>query len=282
MKSDSVCFPCFMEQAHSSVMYAVADDERRWEVLKEVSPFLSQLSRDKSPAYNSSIILHKVNELLEIDDPYAEAKRQSNRNALALVPTLKSRIRAQADRLEAALRLTAAGNVIDLGIKHEADLDRAMDLALGEGFTRFDWEKFKARLEASKRILYVLDNAGEIVFDMILIEGLKAQGKMVVAAVKGGPVLNDATVADAAETGLDKLVRVIDTGSDFVGVARDKSSDVFLHALDGADMVIAKGQGNYETLDQEGDRFFFILKAKCGHVAGALGVHEGDMALASG
>ena len=105
---------------------------------------------------------------------------------------------------------------------------------------------------------------------------------MVVAAVRGGPILNDATMEDAQMVGLDKVVRVIDTGCNFVGVVREKSSDFFLQVLDAADMVIAKGQGNYETLDDIGDRGFFILKAKCDHVARALGVNNGDLVLAQG
>jgi damage-control phosphatase, subfamily I len=283
MKSDSSCFPCLFEQAHSSVMYAVEDEARRWEVLRGLGPVLAELNPDQSPAYNSSLILHKVNELLGVADPYHDAKRASNEQCLALVPAIMTKIRAASDKLEAAVRLAVAGNVIDLGIKHEADLEATIDLALGSGFTRFDYDAFKTKLAASKRLLYILDNAGEIVFDRILIEGLKAHGKVVVAVVRGGAVLNDATMEDAVQVGLDKVAaKVIDTGSNFVGVERSRASEFLTKALASADMVIAKGQGNYETLDDMGDRFFFILKAKCGYVARTLGVEIGDLILAQG
>jgi len=282
MKSESICFPCFVEQAHSTVQYATRDEDKRWEVLKDTAPVLSGLDMEATPSYNSTLVLHKVYDLLGEEDPYKDAKRESNEKALQMVPSIMDRIRASQDKLEAAVRLSVAGNVIDLGIKHDADLEETMDAALGEGFTRFDYEAFKDRLSASSRILYLLDNAGEIVFDKILIEGLKAHGKMVLAAVKGGPILNDATMADAEQVGLEKVVKVMDTGSNWVGVVREKCSDVFLKALDSADMVIAKGQGNYETLDQEGERFFFILKAKCPHVANALGIQKDEMALVQG
>jgi len=271
-----------MEQAHSSVMYSVDDDLKRWAILQAMSPLLSELSPARSPAYNSTLVLHRTAQLIGITDPYAAAKKASNQTALAMVPKIMDRIRASSDKLQTAVRLSVVGNVIDLGIKHQADLDETMDLALGNGFTRFDYDKFKQKLDSSKRILFIADNAGEIVFDKILIEGLKAFGKQTVAAVKGGPVLNDATMEDALAVGLDKVVKVIDNGSNWVGVNRDKCSNTFLKVLDTADMVIAKGQGNYETLDEMGGRFFFILKAKCDHVARALGVQKGDLALAAG
>jgi uncharacterized protein with ATP-grasp and redox domains len=271
-----------MKQAHSSVCYAIEDETRQCELLREISVLIEGMHMEDTPAYSSSMILQNVNELMGVEDPYAEAKRQSNEEALALVPKVLERIRAAPDKLEAAVRLSVVGNVIDLGIKHQADLEDTMEQAMGDGFTRFDYDGFKAKLAASQRILYVLDNAGEIVFDKILIEGLRAQGKMVVAAVKGAPILNDATMEDAKQVGLDKTVRVIDTGCNFVGVVREKSSEFFLQVLDAADMVIAKGQGNYETLDDIGDRGFFILKAKCDHVARALGVDNGDLVLAQG
>lgn len=282
MKSQSVCFPCFMEQAHSSVLYATEDENKRWEVLRGVAPLLSELSMDQSPAYNSSLVLHKVNELLGTSDPYAQAKQEANQKALAMVPDLIGRIKSSDDKLETAVRLAVVGNVIDLGIKHEADIEATLEMALGDGFARFEYDAFKEKLDSSQRLLYILDNAGEIVFDKILIDGLIAHGKMVIAVVRGGPILNDATMEDARQVGLDKATKVIDTGNDFVGIIRDKCPEMLIKGLDSADMVIAKGQGNYETLDDRGDRYFFILKAKCGHVANALGVNNGDLVLARG
>jgi len=283
MKSESSCFPCFVEQAHSSVLYALDDDEKRWQVLAEVSQLLPGLRMTDTPAYNSSLILHMVNELMDVTDPYAAAKKDSNAAALALVPTLLGKIRAAADKFEAAVRLSVVGNVIDLGIKHQADLNATIDQALApDGFVRFDYPAFKERIAKAQRILWLCDNAGEIVFDRIVMEGLRAQKKMVVAAVKSGPILNDATMEDAKAVGLDKVARVIDTGSDYVGVVREKCSAMFLKVLDTADLVIAKGQGNYETLDHLGNRAFFILKTKCPHVARSLNVPLNSLVLAQG
>ncbi len=282
MKSDSSCFPCMVKQAYSTVTRAVEDEDKRWEILALSAAVLPDLSRHDSPAYNSSLLLHKVNEHLGMEDPYGDAKRELNDKALALAGQVKERIKASENKLEAAVRLSVVGNVLDLGIAHEADLEETMESAMGDGYARFDYDAFQEKLGSSQRILYILDNAGELVFDKLLIDGLRAHGKMVVAAVKGAPILNDATMEDAAQVGLDKSAKIIDTGNNFVGVFREKSSDMFLKVLDSADMVIAKGQGNYETLDQEGDRFFFILKAKCPYIARSLGIEENRLALVQG
>ncbi len=282
MKSDSSCFPCMVKQAYSTVVRAVEDEDKCWEVLTLSAAVLPDLSRNDSPAYNSSVLLHKVNEHLGMEDPYADAKKELNEKALSMVGAVKDRIKAAENKLEAAVRLSVAGNVLDLGIAHEADLEETIESALADGYARFDYDAFQEKLNSSQRILYILDNAGELVFDKLVIDGLRAHGKMVVAAVKGGPILNDATMEDAVEVGLDKSAKVIDTGNNFVGVVRDRCSDMFLKVLDSADMVIAKGQGNYETLDEAGDRFFFILKAKCPHIAKSLGIEENRFALVQG
>ncbi len=279
MKTDSLCFPCFLKQAHSSVAYLTEDENKRVQVLKQVALMLPTLDPEKNPAYNSSLVLFKINELMGSKDPFAEARKKYDKLALDLAPELRGEIETAADPLEMATRLSVVGNVIDLGIKEKVDIEGTLELAKGSGFKIFEFEAFKQELNKAKRILYILDNAGEIVFDSLLIEQVRKLGKAVIAAVRGGPILNDAIMDDAKRVGLDKLVKVIDTGSNFVGVIREKCSPVFLKALDTAELVIAKGQGNYETLEGTRPNIFFILKAKCGAVAAHLGVEEGDLVL---
>lgn len=277
MKSTSLCFPCFLKQAHSSAAFLTDDDSKRIWVLKEVAQMLPELDPEQNPAFNSSLVLLRVNELMGSNDPYQQARAQYDQMALELLPMLRGDIDSSADPLEMAIRVSAVGNVIDLGIKHHIDIDGTLELAKGEGFKIFEIDEFKNALAKTKRILYILDNAGEIVFDMLLIEQLKKAGKMIISAVRGGPILNDAVMEDAKLVGLDKVCKVIDTGSNFVGIIREKCSPVFLKALDTADMVIAKGQGNYETLESTRPNLFVILKAKCGAVAEHIGVIEGDL-----
>jgi damage-control phosphatase, subfamily I len=277
MRTHSACYPCFFKQALSSLERMNAPEAKRLEILQAVARLVGDLKPEHTPAYNSSQVLHLVNLHLGTDDPYREAKREYNHLALHLLPGLQERAAAAPDPLEAAIRISVVGNVIDLGIKHEVDLDGTLARAFGDGFGRFELESFKAALDRAQRILYVLDNAGEVFFDRVLIEELRRRGKAVIAAVKAGAILNDATLEDADQAGLTELCRVVDTGCNFVGVERERSSPAFLQVLDGADLVIAKGQGNYETLEGTRPDLFFILKAKCEVVAEHLGVKFGDL-----
>ncbi len=279
MKSASLCYPCFLKQAHSSVAYLTDDESKRIWVLKEVSKILPELDPEQTPAYNSSLVLFRVNELMGAQDPYLQARENYDRIALEMIPKLRQEIESSPDPLEEAVRISVVGNVIDLGIKHQVDIEGTLEKARGEGFSVFEIDELKSTLEQSKRVLYILDNAGEIAFDMLLIEQLRKMGKAVIAVVKGGPILNDAVMADAKIVGLDKICKVIDTGNNFVGIVREKSSPLLNKALDSADLVIAKGQGNYETLEGTRPNIFFILKAKCPVIAQHLGVKEGDLVL---
>jgi len=279
MKSTSLCYPCFLKQAHSSASFLTEDESKRIQVLKEVAKMLPRLDPEKDPAYNSSLVLFKVNELMAATDPYAEARKKYDKLAMELLPELRGEIEAALDPLEMAVRISVVGNVIDLGIKEKVDIAGTLELAKGGGFKIFEIEDLKNELQNAKRVLYILDNAGEIVFDSLLIEQVRKIGKAVIAAVRGGPILNDAVMEDARRVGLDKLAKVIDTGNNFVGINRKKCSPVFLKALDTADLVIAKGQGNYETLEGTRLNIFFILKAKCSAVAEHLGVEVSDLVL---
>ncbi len=277
MKSVSLCYPCFLKQAYSTLAYSGVDDQKRIWVLRELANMLPDLDPKQSPAYNSSLVLFRVHDLSGHGDPYADERRNSNQMALDMLPALRQKLAQASDRLDAAVRLSVVGNIIDLGIQHQASIDETMESAMGEGFAVFDMDEFRKALEASKRILYILDNAGEIVFDMLLIEELRKIGKTVIAAVRGGPILNDAVMDDAIQVGLDKVCRVIDTGNEFLGVIREKCSGMFLKALDTADFVIAKGQANYESMEGTRPNIFFILKAKCQATADHMGVKENDL-----
>jgi uncharacterized protein with ATP-grasp and redox domains len=277
MKSMSLCYPCFLKQAYSTLAYSRVDEQKRIWVLRELASMLPDLDPKQSPAYNSSLVLFRVHDLSGGGDPYAEERKNSNQMALDMLPGLRQKLDEAGDRLDAAVRLSVVGNIIDLGIQHKASIAETMDSALGEGFAVFEMKEFRKALEASKRILYILDNAGEIVFDMLLIEQLRKTGQAVLAAVRGSPILNDAVMDDAIQVGLDKVCRVIDTGNEFLGVIREKCSSLFLKALDSADLVIAKGQANYESLEGTRPNIFFILKAKCQATADHMGVKEDDL-----
>jgi uncharacterized protein with ATP-grasp and redox domains len=245
-------------------------------------PYVAELKRDKTPAENSTLILHKIYELMENKDPFYKAKRESNFAVMKLWPKLRVLLDESEDRLFTAIKLAAAGNIIDMGILADFDIDKSVQEALEVDFAFNHYQELKERLGRARRVLIVGDNSGEIAFDRLLAEELIKLGVEVVYGVKGGPVLNDATVADAKEVGMDEVVRVITNGNSFLGTVTEHCSPEFLAEFNNADVVISKGQANYESLEgtkEAADKTFFILRAKCDVVAENLGVKLGEIVL---
>jgi hypothetical protein len=222
------------------------------------------------PAMGQRIHRH-LRQISGNSDPYRQAKRRQNRLALGMLPALREKIRRAPDPLDRALRLAAAGNVIDLGVGAALDLEavgRTIEGSL-EWPLDYDRRRLGAMLRSAKSILYLADNAGEIVFDRLLIEQLP-RGK-VTLAVRGGPVINDATLDDARQAGLMKVCRVIDNGSDAPGTILGDCSPGFRREFSRAGLVISKGQGNYETLSRSARDIIFLFQAKCPVVAEKVG-----------
>jgi len=212
-------------------------------------------------------------------DPFREIKSEYNRIALGLYPSLKTAIEKSPDPLWMATRLAIAGNVIDFGIFTFVDIEGAVKKALNAQIAVDDYNAFKETVLKSDEILYLTDNAGEIVFDKLLIETLKRLGKKVTAVVKGSPVLNDSTMDDAEETGIGAACEVIDNGSDAVGTMLDWTSPAFQKTFHSAKLVISKGQGNFETLAGNEKTIFFLFQSKCDVVSKELRLSKGSMLL---
>ena len=173
--------------------------------------------------------------------------------------------------------MAVTGNIIDLGILESFDIEQALEQVMDEGFAVDHYEEFMGELGKADNVLYLLDNAGEIVFDTLLMRQLG--DKKLTAVVNGGPIINDAMTEDAEAVGIDKLAKVISSGTDTIGKIPEEGSEEYRSAFEEADLVIAKGHGNYETLDEKDKNIFFMLKAKCGVVAESLGVKLGQVVL---
>jgi len=228
--------------------------------------------------------LHRLIRRLAGDtDPYREAKQRFNQAALALYPELKRQVGCSPHPFETALRLSIAGNIIDLGVNADLKVE-AMEAAVHEALeatlVEEEVEQLAERVQNAESICFVADNAGEIVFDRLLVEELPTERTTVV--VRGAPVLNDATLEDARAVGLTEVVRVIDNGSDAPGTLLDDCSEQVRRLLACSDLVIAKGQGNYETLSQLGERVFFLLRAKCPVIARDIGCAVGALVICQG
>ncbi|MCK4407317.1 MAG: DUF89 family protein [Bacteroidales bacterium] len=185
-------------------------------------------------------------------------------------------IRKSDNKLLTAIRIAIAGNVIDLGVGKEFNIVEDVRKILKKEFAIFDFNEFVKHLEKANSILYIGDNAGESVFDKILIEELK---KPVTYVVRDIPVINDVTYKDAVASGINEIAGIISSGSSAPAVIPELCNENFMAKFNAADMVISKGQGNYEGLSNVDRSVFFLLKAKCHVIANDLNVKEDDIVL---
>jgi uncharacterized protein with ATP-grasp and redox domains len=273
------CIPCFVRQALDAVRFVTDDEGVHAEVLRQVLRAASEMDMRMAPPAMGQQIHRLIRRLTGRDDPYRDVKNRFNRFAMGLYPEMKARVEAAADPLAAAVRVAIAGNVIDFGVRSdltEAAVRETIDRAMGEPICGSVDDLRDAAAEA-RDILFLADNAGEIVFDRVLIETLPTEKVTVV--VKGRPVINDATINDARAAGLIGRVVVIDNGSDAPGTLLETCSDALRKRFDDADLVIAKGQGNYETLSDSEREILFLLMAKCPVIARDLGCEQGALIL---
>ena len=271
METTLDCMPCFVRQALGAVRMVTDDIDDTGRMLREILLEMSQMSTHQSPVVMAQRIHRLVRQLAGDVDPYRDVKDRCNLMALGLYPRVEEMVRGSSEPLEMALRIAIAGNAIDFGPYQHIDkkhVDEAITHALKSPL-KGDLAGFTDAISRARSILYLTDNAGEIVFDRLLIEQLGPE--RVTVGVRGMPVLNDATMADAEAAGLIGLVEVIDNGSDAPGTLLDDCSEEFRRRFDEADMVIAKGQGNYESLNDAGREVFLVLKAKCPVIAAQIG-----------
>jgi len=258
MKTYLDCIPCFFRQALSASREADADEILQKRVLDEISREIPKISYSLSPAYMSRIVYRAIRKITGVVDPFKKEKVKSNKLALKLYPQLKERIRRAKEPLEEATKLAILGNTIDFGIGDSFNLEKELN---SEGnFPIFDYEEFKKFLKKNTKILYIADNCGETVFDRLLIEEM---GKGVIYAVRSAPIINDATIEDAKFCGIDKIAKLIPSGSPISGTPLELCSQEFLSFFNQSSFIISKGQGNFETLSEANRPIFFLLKAKC-------------------
>jgi len=250
-------------------------------VLKAVLKKASQFSFTQPPPYMGYEIHRIIREETGNPDPYKEIKAHLNKLALELYADLKKKVVDADDPFETALRLSIAGNILDFGVgnltpeKAAKTLADTIEDALDYAIPAENIALLRQAIEEAEDILYIGDNAGEIVFDRLFIEQMPTN--KVTFVVKGGPIINDATRDDAEAVGLPDIVSVIDNGSNAPGTILELCSPAFRERFKAADLLMAKGQANYETLSDSDKKAFFVLKAKCPVIARDIGCKVGDM-----
>ncbi|MGI5861023.1 MAG: damage-control phosphatase ARMT1 family protein [Myxococcales bacterium] len=272
------CLPCFARQIHDLCSLHGSTVEQKLHWSRQALRCVLDADWELSPPEVGAAMHARLAELSGIEDPYADAKLRQNEHLLGRLPELAARVARSPDPLAAALRLSMAGNLIDLGIHprlREDQVDRAIEEAFSVAIEPERVRQFAEETAAARRILFLADNAGEIVFDRLLLEALPREKTVV--AVRGRPVLNDVTLRDAEHVGLTGLVRVISNGAGVPGTSLAMSSPELRRAFAEADLVVSKGQGNYETLHSVDKPIYFLFKLKCVPVQEMLGLPLGTL-----
>jgi uncharacterized protein with ATP-grasp and redox domains len=276
------CIPCFQRQALQAVRFVSDDEELHQKVLREVAEKLLESNWDATPPELAHevhrIVKHRTNE----NDPYKEVKKESNDAVLKMYPELKKQVEESSDPLRTAIRLAIAGNIIDFGPLQKFNLDETVREVLKKQFAVDDYKKLKEKLDDAETLLFFTDNAGEIGFDKLLVETFLKTRKLrkIRFVVKGGPIINDATLEDAVYMGLSGLpnVEFLKMSNGEVGTGPERNSQTVKSWIEKHDLVISKGQGNYEGLSEH-NGLFFLFMAKCPVISSDVGVKVGDIIL---
>jgi uncharacterized protein with ATP-grasp and redox domains len=262
------CIPCAIRQVIDSVRMITDDETVHEKVLREVLALWRDADMRQSPPALAQKVHRIVRRITGAADPYLQLKSRYNHLALEMLPELERTVADSPDPFETAVRLSIAGNIIDFGVNgtlDEGTVERTIARSLTDPLDRQALQHLRAAVTEADDILYLGDNTGEIVFDRLLVEQLPID--KVTFAVRGAPILNDALMADAQTAGLTDLVKVIDNGTDAPGTIIELCSPGFRERFEAADLVIAKGQGNFETLSDTEKDVFFLLQPKCAVLA---------------
>ncbi len=277
MKTRYECIPCFVRQASEALTHAVGDIEDRECIMRKILGEIAASDWSETPPAMAQRLYRTIRELAGNADPYKVIKKEMNCIAEGMIPGLRKLIAKSASPREDAVRLAIIGNLLDSGAKtmlSATDLPQHLTSMMAQPLKGCPLSLFREAAQSSS-ILYLADNAGEIFFDRLLIEMLPLSKITVV--VRGSPTVNDATMKDAVAAGITEIVPVIGSGSDAPGTIIEDCSKEFRRLFECSDFIIAKGQGNYETLSECKKRVCFLLTVKCQVISEHIGAPLGSM-----
>ena len=289
MRTYLECYPCFMKQALETARHLDLSEEETRRILVAVGESLRDIRLDMTPPEIAGTIHEVIRRHTDAADPYHGEKVRFTELAHAVYPRLSRLVQEAQDPLLTATVIAIIGNIIDFGVLNEGEVQTRLDELLAEEFDAaehesraiFAYEELRDALDTANRVLYIGDNAGETVFDKVLIETIRATrpGTEVTYAVRGRPIINDAVMEDAVAAGLDVVATLVSSGSALPGTVLSQATAEFQTLFRDADVVLSKGQGNYESLSETNHEIFFLLVAKCPVIAGDIGCKVGDIIL---
>ncbi|MGM0470848.1 MAG: damage-control phosphatase ARMT1 family protein [Bacillota bacterium] len=271
------CLPCIMRQTLESCRMVTNNQELIREVINQYAQLIPQLEAEKKAPEIVGQVQQLIKKQTGVADPYQEFKQRHLELAKGVYPAVKELITAADDSLQTALIMAATGNAIDAGLFAEVDVAEEVKKAMDCKFIVDDVAIFKEQLARADKILILGDNTGEAIFDKLLIEELHQYQVEIIYATRAAPVLNDVTIQEAKEVGLDQVSELISSGCKTPGTVLKQATQQFKQEFKMADIILSKGQGNLEGLSLAQAPIFFLLKAKCNLVARILEVNQGDL-----
>ena len=283
MKISYECGPCFLRQAREAMDLSTDDEELKMEIMEEIFKFLSDNFKLDTNSNSTGSLMHNlIKQKTGCMDPYYNEKIEGNEIALKYLPDVK-KILEEDDSLENHVKIAIIGNILDFGaFTLDDDIEGVIKDALKKDLTVKDIEEFENSLRTNDKVLYLVDNTGEIVFDKLLLSKIREYGLDITIAVKSEPILNDACMAEALDAGLDEYGEIVEIGCGTVGYVDSEISDEFREIFNDHKFIISKGMGNYEGLteiDLSDKDIYFLLCAKCNTISRDIGVNLHDMLL---
>ena len=283
MKISYECGPCFLRQAREALDLSTDDEMLKMEIMGDIFNYLSENFKKGTNSNSTGSTMHNlIKEKTGCRDPYFKEKIEGNEIALKYLPDVK-KILDDDDSLENHVKIAIIGNILDFGaFTLDDDIESVIKKSLEKELTIKDIDEFEKSLKCNDKVLYLVDNTGEIVFDKLLLSKIKEYGLEITIAVKSEPILNDACMKEALEAGLDEFGEIVEIGAGTVGYVDSEISDEFREIFDSHNFIISKGMGNYEGLTEIdlGDKdIYFLLCAKCNTIARDIGVNLRDMLL---
>ena len=283
MKISYECGPCFLRQAKEAMDLSTDDENLKMEIMEEIFKYLEGVFKQGTNSNKTGSLMHQlIKQKTGCRDPYYREKIEGNEIALKYLPDVKE-ILKQDDSLENHVKIAIIGNILDFGaFTLDDDIESVIKSSLKKDLTIKDIDQFEDSLKTHNKVLYLVDNTGEIVFDKLLLEKIRQYDLDITIAVKSEPILNDACMAEALDAGLDEYGEIVEIGCGTVGYVDSEISDEFREIFNDHKFIISKGMGNYEGLteiDLSAKDIYFLLCAKCNTISRDIGVNLHDMLL---
>jgi len=275
MKTEKECIPCFYNQIIRVSNVLGLDIEYTKQLCRDFSKEYFKIDMNKTPAFNGRIIYKYISEKTKIEDPYKNIKIQNIDTAKKYYDDLILLLEKSDNKLKTALLISATGNLIDFGIKNEFSFNSILKNIHNMHFAIDDFDIFNEKLKKAKNLVIIGDNAGEMVFDLILLE-LLYKTMNIHYIVRSQPIINDAIYDDAVYCGIDEFAEIVNSGCDAPGMIYSEINTKTKNLIENADIIISKGQGNFEALSSVNIELFFLLTIKCNIVAKFLNLKEKD------